>query len=149
MLRSLAARPAFPLALAGKVDVMAVAVEAGTRGADEPIGKLGSGNGAAVTPDQWTKQCDAPFASVMETVEAALDGMGGFSAGQLASARLRLVVIGGLMLGLFGLVVVTGLAIRRRMSSPLGAISEALVAMQKGDLTDRFLPRGAPTRSAC
>ena len=43
------------------------------------------------------------------------------------------------MLALLGLVTVSGLAIRRRISSPLSAISEALVAMQRGDL-NRSVP---------
>ena len=143
-LRSLAARPGFPPALATKVDAMIAGLDAGTRSADELVAKLGSGTGPVITADQWTKQCNAPFAPVMETVEAALDDMSRFSDAQLASARLRLAVIGGLMLGLLGLAFVSGLAIRRRISSPLAGISQALVAMQRGELNRPIPPAPCP-----
>ncbi|AMJ62017.1 methyl-accepting chemotaxis protein [Bosea sp. PAMC 26642] len=134
-LKQLGARAGVSPELARKVGVMASEVEAANTAMDGLVGKLGQGAGSVIGAEEWTKQCNAPFTSIVAAVVQSLDDMETVASSQLSWAWTKLAVMGGLLVGLLILCVMSWRGVQRRIARPLVSLNAALVGMQAGDFS--------------
>jgi methyl-accepting chemotaxis protein len=125
-LKTLAARPGASAALAGTVRTLTARIAEGFKEIDAVIGKL-DGSGKAVMPAaDWTKQCIAPFDTILAVIYRALDETHDYAAAREASALTHL----GLQLGGLAAILAIGTfavwTVRRRLAMPVGALMEAI-----------------------
>ena len=134
-LKQLSTRPGVAPELARKVGVMTSEVEAANLKIDELVGRLGQGSGSLISAEDWTKQCNAPFTSIVGAVVQSLDDMESATRNQLAAAWTRLAAMAGLLAALLVVCVFSWRGVQRRIARPLVALKSALDGMQAGDFS--------------
>jgi methyl-accepting chemotaxis protein len=143
-LQQLSARPGVGADLVRKVGVMSAEVQAANRFMDDLIGRLGAGSGPVISPEEWTKQCNGPFAAIVAAVEQSLDDMADATQAKLNQAWVRLSIIGVLLAALLGICVLSWRGVQRRIARPVVALKSALDVMQAGDFSKAIPAPASP-----
>jgi methyl-accepting chemotaxis protein len=137
-LTQLAARPGVGPELVRKVNAMNTEVTAANKLMDEQIGRVGQGSSPVVGAEEWTKQCNGPFNTILAAVGQAFDEMENVTQATLARAWTRLAITGGLFLALLAICVVSWRGVQRRITRPLVQLQTALAGMQAGDFAQKI-----------
>ncbi|RYE84582.1 MAG: HAMP domain-containing protein, partial [Hyphomicrobiales bacterium] len=137
-LTQLAARPGVSPELVRKVGAMNGEVSAANRLMDEQIGRVGQGSSPVVGAEEWTKQCNGPFSTILAAVGQSFDEMENVTQATLTRAWTRLAITGGLFLALLAICVVSWRGVQRRIARPLVELQTALAGMQAGDFAQRI-----------
>jgi methyl-accepting chemotaxis protein len=121
-----------------KVGAMNGEVTAANRLMDEQIGRVGQGSSPVVGAEDWTKQCNGPFNTILAAVGQSFDEMENVTQATLARAWTRLAITGGLFLALLAICVVSWRGVQRRIARPLVQLQTALAGMQAGDFAQKI-----------
>ena len=132
-LRQLSARPGVAPELSRKTATMIGEVESANHRADAILGKLGSGSGPVVAAEDWTRECNAPFGSILAMVQESLNAMEAVTEARLGAAWTRTAGVVGLFALVLGMVVLSWRGVQRRISRPLATLKGSLDVMQAGD----------------
>jgi methyl-accepting chemotaxis protein len=117
--RTLASRPGVSEPLVSGVTTMIAKITAANKWIDEVIAKLDDSGKPVLSAAEWTKQCIAPFDSVLGVINRALDETHDYAAGRQTAAlrNLGLQLVG--LAAIVGLGVLGVLTVRRRLASPV------------------------------
>ncbi|SFD38127.1 methyl-accepting chemotaxis protein [Bosea sp. CRIB-10] len=137
-LTQLAARPGVSPELVRKVGAMNAEVTAANRLMDEQLGRVGQGSSPVVGAEDWTKQCNGPFSTILAAVGQSFDEMENVTQATLTRAWTRLAITGGLFLALLAICVVSWRGVQRRITRPLVQLQTALAGMQAGDFAQKI-----------
>ena len=138
-LTTLTARPGVSDNLVAGVKTLGTKITAGYKEIDDVIGKFDNNGQPVMSASAWTKQCIAPFDSILAVVYRALDETRDYAALRETTA---LTLLGLQLLGLaaiVGLGMLSVLTVRRRLASPV-AILMGVIAR----LTDRNFKTPVP-----
>ena len=127
-LTELVSRPGIPAALASKVATANQQVSAANQAMDQLVGKLGQNAGPVIAAQDWTGLCNKPFTAIVDAVTQSLDEMLVTTTEQSSQAMTRLALIGGLLLALLGLCLLSWRGVRKRLANPLVSMNAALGA---------------------
>ena len=138
-LKTLAARPGVSDNLVAGVKTLGEKIVAGNKWIDGVVAKF-DGSGQPVLPaSEWTKQCIAPFESVLGVVYRALDETRDYAAMRQATALTNLGLQLAGLAAILGIGAISILAVRRRLTSPIGILMAAI-----GRLTGRDFQTAVP-----
>ncbi|WP_146170115.1 methyl-accepting chemotaxis protein [Bosea sp. 124] len=143
-LQQLSARPGVGADLVRKVGLASNEVQAANRFMDDLIGRLGAGTGPVISPEDWTRQCNGPFAAIVAAVEQSLDDMAAATQAQLSQAWIQLSIIGTLLAALLAVCVLSWRGVQRRIARPVVALKSALDVMQAGDFSQPIPKPASP-----
>jgi methyl-accepting chemotaxis protein/type II secretory pathway pseudopilin PulG len=132
-LNTLAARPGVSATLAQDVKALSTSIAAAEKAVDEVVAKF-DGSGNPVMPAaEWTKQCIAPFDSILAVIYRALDETRDYA---LSRESQDLTILG---LQIVALAVMVGIgalglmAVRRRLTSPVAVLMSVIARLSARD----------------
>ena len=118
------------------------AVVAATAGAKDAVDKAFAtrdaayaslGGAAPVSPANWAKACNAPFATVLKVADVAIAGMTAEAAKRHDEAVLRLIIVGGALLTALAGGVGGLLLVRRRVVAPVRFLTAVIARLAGRD----------------
>jgi methyl-accepting chemotaxis protein len=112
--------------------------------ADEIFPNIGVQGAATMSASEWTELCHTPFDPLHGAVKKTLVAASAYVDGQYRSALADLIR-SGVLLVVAGVVAVFGVvSMRRRMSTPLAALSDAVGRLRDDDLSEAIPSTGYP-----
>ncbi len=148
-LEDLLAHPGAPAALIAATAAAKTAVDTAFATRDAAYASLGGAT--PMSPANWGKTCNAPFATVLEVADVAIAGMTAEAAKRHGDAILRLVIVGGALLTALAGGVGGLLLVRRRVVTPVRFLAAVIGRLAARDFATPVpsLRFGAPAPVQC
>src|SRR5215470_10145889 len=138
-LTTLAARPGVSQSLVSGVKNLTTNLAAANKWIDEVIAKFDDSGKPVMSATDWTKQCIAPFDSILGVVYRALDETRDYAGSRQSTALTNLALQLVALSAIVGIGALGFMAVRRRLASPVSVLMSVI-----GRLTARDFKTEVP-----